>query len=103
MNAPGIFIALVALVLGGVVGALVVRVRTAAANATVVAERDGARVELESVRREKQDLVAEREVDRERMLDAQAEQTRLETELAHARTGGEEKLALLRAEQERLT
>ncbi|MBB5786005.1 DNA recombination protein RmuC [Jiangella mangrovi] len=103
MTVPGLLIALVALVLGGAVGALVVRVRTAAATATVVAERDAARTELDTVRREKHDLVAEREVDRERMLDAQAEQTRLETELAHARTSGEEKLALLRAEQERLT
>ncbi|SDU53466.1 DNA recombination protein RmuC [Jiangella alkaliphila] len=103
MNVSTVLAALVALLLGGVVGALLVRVRTAGLAATVAAERDAARAELDTVRRERQDLQSEREVDRERMLDAQAEQSRLETELSHARTSGEEKLAMLRAEQERLT
>ncbi|WP_084469509.1 DNA recombination protein RmuC [Jiangella gansuensis] len=103
MNGTGILLALLALLLGVVVGALLVRVRSAAHIATVVAERDAARAERDTARQERQQLVSEREVDREKLLDAQAAQTRLETELAHARTDGEEKLALLRAEQERLT
>lgn len=99
MNGTGLLVALLTLVVGAVVGALVTRVRTA----EVTAERDAARGELDAMRAERASLLTGRDAAEELLRDAQSEQARLELQLEHARTSADEKLAMLRTEQERLT
>lgn len=70
---------------------------------TLTAERDAARAERD-VLRDQYALVTSSRNDAEQCLRlAQANQARLEAEIAHARVHAEEKLTLLRDEQERLT
>ena len=98
MNGAGFVMALVALLFGMVIGALLMRVRAA----TMVAERDAARAERDSMRAERTTLLAGRDEAEQGLRRSQAQQARLETELTHARSSADEKLAMLRTEQERL-
>lgn len=99
MNATGILATSIALLVGFAFGALTLRVRAA----TLVAERDAARAERDTVRAERDASYAELDEAEQLLRQAQSERTRLETQLENARVAADEKLALIRAEQARLT
>lgn len=99
MNGIGLVTAALALLVGFVVGALTMRARTA----TLAAERDAARTERDTVRGERDSAHTELDEAEEHLRQAQTERARLETQLEHARSSADEKIALLRTEQERLT
>ncbi|NEE00485.1 DNA recombination protein RmuC [Phytoactinopolyspora halotolerans] len=70
--------------------------------ATLTAARDSARAERDAVRGERDELAQRHEQCTFELRDAGAEMARLETQLAHARSDAEEKLNLLRQEQQQL-
>lgn len=102
MDATGFLVALLALLVGAALGALVVRARMASHSATVTAERDAARSERDAARADGAAIGARYEDAARQLRLALAEQARLETQLTHAQSDAEEKLTLLRQEQERL-
>src|SRR5690606_34253299 len=95
-------VAVAALAVGYVVGGLLVRSRTAASIATVTSQRDAARAEAEAVRAERDAAATARAEAEAQIRETEAVLVRTEEQLVHARQAGEEKLTLLRAEQERL-
>ncbi|WP_129667122.1 DNA recombination protein RmuC [Phytoactinopolyspora endophytica] len=102
MDGASILVTLFAFILGGVLGALVGRLRLAVRTATVTAARDSARAERDAARTERDTIAAKHEETVHDLRDAYADLARLETQLVHARTDSEEKLNLLRQEQQRL-
>jgi DNA recombination protein RmuC len=70
--------------------------------ATVTAERDAVRAERDSLRTDREALMARYDDATRQLQSAQAEQARLETQLAHTKSDAEQKLQLLRQEQQRL-
>lgn len=95
MDAIDLVLLALGILLGAALGALSLRSRWA----VTVAERDAARDERDTVRRERDAVAAERDALQDRLRETESAQTRLATELEHARTG-QERLA---AEFERLS
>jgi DNA recombination protein RmuC len=93
--------ALAALLLGAVLGALLVRARAAAEIATARARRDAVQAERDTLRSDYGALTDRYDDVVRQVQQARAEQARLEVELGHARADTEDKLGLLRREQER--
>lgn len=96
-------VAVAALAVGFVVGGLLVRSRTAGTIATVTSQRDAGRTEVESLRAERDAAAAARAEAEAQVREIEAVLVRTEAQLEHAKQAGEEKLALLRTEQERLS
>ncbi|PSL01782.1 DNA recombination protein RmuC [Haloactinopolyspora alba] len=99
MDATGLVVAALALLVGFALGALTVRGRTA----TLAAERNAARAERDTIRGERDTAHAELDDAEQHLRQAQADKARLEAQIEHTRNSADEKLALLRTEQERLT
>ncbi|MGH8775273.1 MAG: DNA recombination protein RmuC [Jiangellaceae bacterium] len=98
MNGIDLLLLALAVALGASLGAMAVRARSAAAHA----ERDAARAERDSMRAERADAQAERTATEARLRESESACVRLTADLSHARTAADEKLAMLREEQERL-
>ncbi|NED98049.1 DNA recombination protein RmuC [Phytoactinopolyspora alkaliphila] len=96
-----VFTALAAAVIGLVLGALVVRARAAAELATANARRDAVLAERDTLRADYAALTDRYDDVLRQLQQARGEQARLEVELGHARADTEDKLDLLRREQDR--
>ncbi|WP_207782110.1 DNA recombination protein RmuC [Phytoactinopolyspora limicola] len=102
MDGTAVLVALLALLVGLALGALLVRARTVGTTATVVAERDAARTERDAVRAERAALMAKYDDTARQLQTAEAARAKLESELAHATSDAEQRLEFLRQQQERL-
>jgi hypothetical protein len=95
MSGTDLLLVALAVALGVALGAIAGRARSAGA----VAERDAALAERDALRTERDAAARERATVETRLHDSESERVRLTSELAHARSAAEDKLAMLRAEQ----
>ncbi len=98
MNGTDLLLVALAVVLGAALGSLAVRALSAGA----VAERDAARAERDAVRADRDTTARERSAVEARLRESEAGRIRLTADLAHSRSAAQEKLAMLREDQERL-
>jgi DNA recombination protein RmuC len=98
MSGTDLLLVALAVALGVALGAMAGRARSAGA----VAERDAALAERDAVRTERDAAARDRATVETRLHESESERVRLTAELAHARSGAQDKLAMLREEQERL-
>lgn len=102
MDLSSLVLAGVGLLVGGALGALFMRMSTIGRIATASAERDAARQERDAARAEANSEASRHEQTRHELHQANTELAQMEERLRHAHHSSEEKLQMLRNEQQKL-